>query len=84
MKLNPKDDWNNCEKSPTIFYKTDPTIGKTPTENSDSLKFHIKNQPGERDSETVAMYVPLFQTGIPEDLLKFLKLLHKIIQGQDL
>ena len=32
----------------------------------------------------VVVYVPLFRTGIPEALLKFITLLHKIVRGQDL
>ena len=38
----------------------------------------------EKDSETVAIYVPLFWTGIPEALPKFVTILNKIIKGQDL
>ena len=30
------------------------------------------------------IYVPLFQTGSPEALLKFVTIIHKIIRGQDL
>ena len=48
----------------------------------DSLKFDIKTQLGERDSDTVAIYMSLFWTGIPEALLKFIALIHKIIRGQ--
>ena len=54
------------------------------TEKSDSLKSNIKNQPGERDSETMAIYVPLFRRGIPKALLKFVTIIHNIIKGQDL
>ena len=72
------------ETTATKTYKANPTIGKTPTDKSDSLKVDIKTQPGERNIKTVAIYVPLFWTGIPEALLKFVTILHKIIQGQDL
>ena len=48
------------------------------------MEVGIKTQPGERDSETVAIYVPLFRTGSPEDLLKFVNIYHNIIRGQDL
>ena len=51
---------------------------------ADSLKIDINTQPGERDSETVAIYMPLFWVGSPEALLKVLELLHKIIRNQDL
>ena len=50
----------------------------------DSLKVNINTQPGERDSETVEIYVPLFHMGSPEALLKFVTLLQNIIRGQDL
>ena len=54
------------------------------TYKSASLKVDIKTQPGERDSETVAFYVPIFRTGRPEALLKFVTFLHNIIRVQDL
>ena len=50
----------------------------------ESLKVGIKNQLGERDIETLDIYVPLFRTGISEALLKFVTILHKITRGQDL
>ena len=50
----------------------------------DSFKVNIKTQLGERDSETVAIYVPLFWTGSTEALLKFFTILRKIIRVQDL
>ena len=53
-------------------------------EKSDLLKVNIKTQPGERDSETVAIYVQLFLKVITEELFKFVTILHKIIRGQDL
>ena len=55
-----------------------------PTEKLDSLKVDIKTQPGERYSKTVVIYVPMFRTGSPEALLKFVTLLHNIIRDQDL
>ena len=67
---------------PPISYNTNITIRKTPTENSDYLKVNIKNQPRERDSETVAIYMPLFRTGSTGALLKFVTILHKIISGK--
>ena len=54
------------------------------TEKSNSLKVYTKIQPGDRDSETVAIYMPLFRTGIPDALLKFFTILHKIVRFQDL
>ena len=53
-----------------------------PTEKLDSLKVDIKTQPGERYKKTVVIYVPMFRTGIPEALLKFVTLLHNIIRGK--
>ena len=85
MKVQtPKDDLKNCGLPPQIFYKPDPTIGKTPEEKLDSLKVNIKTQPGERDSKTFAINVPLFWTGSTKALLKFITLLKNIIWGQDL
>ena len=85
MKIQqPKEDWNNIGPSLLISYKANPTIDKTPTDKSDSLKVDIKTQPGERESGMVEIYVPLFWTGIPEVFLKFMTLLHKIIRCQEL
>ena len=53
-------------------------------DKSDYLKVDIKNQPGDRDSKTMAIYVLLFRTVSPESLLKFVLILHKIILSQDL
>ena len=61
----PKYDLNNCNPPPPIFYKPNPTIGKTLTDKSDSLMVDIKTQPGDRDSKTVAINVPLFRNRIP-------------------
>ena len=73
MKLQlPTKEWNNWGLPPPIFYKSDPTLGKTPADKLDSLKFDIKNQPGERDSETVvhcAGIVYLFICGLDQDSL---------------
>ena len=69
---------------PPICYKPDPTIGRTTTEKLESLNVDIKTQPVERGSEMVSIYMPLFRMVIPEVLLKFVTILHKIIRGQDL
>ena len=85
MKLHPpKEDWKNCRPPPPISYKANPTIGNNPTDKSGSLRVGIKIQPGERESEMVAIYVTLFWMGSPEALLKFVTIIHKIIRGQDL
>ena len=47
MKLHiPKYDLNNWGPPPTIFYKTDPNIRKTPADNLESPKVNIKTQTG--------------------------------------
>ena len=73
--------WNTWSPPPPISYST---TGKTPAYKLDSLKVDVKTKPGERDSDTVTIYVLLFWTGIPEALLKFVTILHRIIRGQDL
>ena len=45
------------------------------TENLESLKVDIKRQPGDKDSETAEIYVPMFRTGSTEANLKFVKIL---------
>ena len=77
-----KEDWKSwCPPLP-ISYKHDATIRKTSTDKSEYLKVYINTQPVERDSEMVAIYVPLFRTGSPKALLNFVTILHKIIRGQ--
>ena len=80
----PKKDWKNRGPSPSISYKTDTTIGKTPTDTSDFLKVDIKTHLGERDSKTGTIFVPLFQTGSADVFLKFFTIFHKIIRVQEL
>ena len=64
MKLQlQKEDWKTRGLLPPISYTPNVTIVKTPTDKSDSLNVDIKTQPGDKDTETVAIYVPLFQTG---------------------
>ena len=78
MKIKlPKEYWNTWGLPPPISYKPDATIGKMLTDKSGSLKVDIKTQRGERYSEMVAINVPLFQTGISEDLLKFIAISKK-------
>ena len=45
---------------------------------------YIKTQLGEREIDTVVIYVSLIRTVIPEALLEFVILLQNIIRGQDL
>ena len=85
MKLKlPKEYWNNWGPPPLISYKANATIGKTLMDKLEYLKVNINTQPGERDSETVDIYVPMFHTGSPEALIKFINLLHKIIRSKEL
>ena len=85
MKIYPqKEEWKTRCPTPPISYRSNPTLGKTPTDKLDSLKVDIKTQPGDRDSKTVVIYMPLFWTGSPEALLNFVILLKNIIRGQDL
>ena len=60
----PQEDWKTWVLPPPISYKADPTLGKTPTDKSDSIKVDIKTQHGESDSNMVEIFVPLFRTGI--------------------
>ena len=47
MKINiTKDELNNCGTLTLISYNPEPTIGKTPSDKSESIKVDIKNQPG--------------------------------------
>ena len=83
MKIQlPKEDWKTWVPPTPISYKSNATMGKIPIDKSDYLKVNIKTQPGERYSETVVIYMPLSRAGIPESLLKFVTILHKIIRGQ--
>ena len=85
MKIQqPKEDCNDSGPPLLISYKTNPTISKTSADKSDYLKFDINTKPGERDRNMVAIKVPLFWTGSPEDFLKLVTILNKIIWGQDL
>ena len=64
MKLQlPGADWKNQGPPPLVSYKPGATIRKTPMEKSDSLKVDIKTQPGERYSDTMAIYMTLFWIG---------------------
>ena len=83
MHMN-KDNLNIRGPPPPIFYNPKPTISKTPEEKSYSPKFDIKTQPGERYSDMVTIYAPLFWTRGPEALLKFVTLLNMIIRCQDM
>ena len=84
MKPQTPKDFNNSVPYPLICYLPDTTFNKNPGNKSDSLKVEIKMQLGYPKSDPILMYVPVFNTGSPEVLLKFLTLLDKIIKGQSL
>ena len=66
MKLQlPKEDQKTWIPPPLISYMADSNLVKTLMEKLDSLKVDIKTQPGDRDNETVEIYVPLFHMGSP-------------------
>ena len=69
---------------PPIFYKPKPTISKTLSDKSDSLKVDIKTQSGKANSKTILIYLPMFKTGSTEEILMFLTILQKIIKVQSL
>ena len=80
----PQNELNTHRPLPPILYKPAQTIIKTLAENLDSLKANIKTQPGERDSDMIVIYMPMFWTGSTEDLLKFVMISNKIIRVQDI
>ena len=85
MKLHiPKDKLKSRGLPPSIFYNPDPTIGKSLSDRSGSLKVGIKIQPGYRGIKTVVIYMLLFKMGNTEAILKFIMLLNNITQGQDM
>ena len=84
MKLQVSNNFKNRGLPPPILYRTNHTIIKTLIDKVGSFKFNIKTQYGEKDSETVAIYVSLIRNGSPKSLIKFVKILNKIIKGQDL
>ena len=65
-----------------ISLKLDPTIYKTTDDKQEFLKVYIMNNMGDINSNIVSLYIPIFNTGLAEALLKFLVLLYKILQGQ--
>ena len=84
MKLQITNYFRNHGLPPPISYKPDHIIVRNSENKANYLKLNIKTQPRDKDSKTVAIYVPLFRTGIPESLLKLVKILNNIIKGQDL
>ena len=44
----------------------------------------INNQTREKYRKPVTIYVPIFRTGSPESLLKFINIMNKTTKGKDL
>ena len=84
MKLQIANDFNNYGTPAPIYYKTHQMTGNMPTERVNSLKVDTKTQLGEKESETLAIYMTLFRNGSPETLLKFVTILNNIIKGHEL
>ena len=68
-----------CGPLPPISYKPDSMIGNTPTSKEYPLKVDIKTQTGDKDIETLLIYVTFFRIGRTEALLKFITILNGII-----
>ena len=86
MRINLPVDWaKNRGPPPTIGYKQETAASPDKEDkHRDALKIEIKNQPGQADSESISLYIPIFKTGTPEMILKFLVVLKKVIKGQSL
>ena len=61
-----------------------PLIILNPNEKLDSIRVEINFKIGERDRNTLYIYVPIFKTGLVNALIKFLVLLKKIRKFQNL
>ena len=59
-KLQISNDFKNRGPPPPIYYKPDQMIRETPMNKSDYLKVDIKMQPGEKESNMMSIYGPLF------------------------
>ena len=77
-------EFKNRGTAPPISYKLEPTFGMKPKTKSEYLKVDIKTQSGKANSKTILIYLPMFKTGSPEELLIFLTIIQKIIKGQSL
>ena len=81
----PKDWARNRGPPPPIPYKQELSLSTDKDENHhDSLKIEIETQPSLADSKSLSLYVPIFKSGPPEMLLKYLVVLQKILKGQSL
>ena len=77
-------DLNNFGPLPPIYFKFNPPIGKEPDKYQDYLKVNIETRRGEANRKMVLIYVPIFNTGLENALLKLLFLLSKILKGKNL
>ena len=65
IKLHISNESKNRGPPPPISYKANHTIIKTSTDKTEVLKVNIKTQPDDKDSKTVAIYIPLFRNRSP-------------------
>ena len=84
MKLQILQDLNKHGPPPSISFKPYPTIGKKSDKKQALIKVDIKSQLGDINIETVSFYTLIFKTGSTEALLRFLILLKKIPNSQNL
>ena len=77
-------DLNNHGFLPPISFKPEPDIWNKPDEKQESLKVGIKTYTVDINSETVLIYLLIFNIGLAKALLKFIVLLKKIFRGRNL
>ena len=64
VKIHIANDFKNCGSPPPISYKSNQDIIKIPMDKADSMKVDIKAKLGEKDIETVAIYMTLFSASV--------------------
>ena len=69
---------------PPISYSHKSMVGVKPEDKQDLLKVYINTQLGEANSDTILLYVQIFNTWSYEVILKLLTHPKKIINGQSL
>ena len=84
IKLQLLQHTNNSGAPPQISFNTNPTTRKKPDKKQYLLKVDMKNNMEEVNSETVSIYITMFNTGTAMELLKFLIILNNTLKGQDL
>ena len=84
MNLQLLKDLNNLLLMPLLYSNPDPIIRNNPYEKKDYLRIWIKTQQGEAKNDTVSLFVLILKTGSSKALLKFLIIINKIIEVQNL